>query len=92
VVSRVTWAVHQVVGDTAMVSLQLWICGCFLASCESRLFSRLGFLAVVSPLLWLPAVLVLFPAFILCSSHAGKGSDVLRLWSASTGKLQVLIS
>lgn len=75
-----TTALECVLADSLMVALKLWICGIFLASCELRLFSRLGVLSLCLPLLWLPAMLLCLPAVILVSGRTDREPDCRKLY------------
>jgi hypothetical protein len=92
ITSSLVRAVYLVIPDTVMISLKLWICGFFLLVCESRLFTRLGALSFVLPLVWLPAVLLLLPAAILFSGRTDRRPDTLVLWGRMQSKVSLLVS
>lgn len=63
----------------ATSSIKLILCGLLLIPCRFRLFSRLGAVAVMVPLIWLPSVLILLPAVILFFGRRHREPDLFRL-------------
>eukprot|EP00434_Breviolum_minutum_P008744 symbB.v1.2.007707.t1/scaffold477.1/size198972/6 len=66
------------------------LCGILLAFSQLRLFSRLGAISILLPLLVVPSVLLVYPAIILASGRQRREPDLLVFGTAMINKLSWL--
>jgi len=72
-------SVHLVCKNVLWNSAKLILCGVMLLPAKFRIFSRLGGIAIVLPLLFVPTVLILLPTIILFVGRTTREPDVLQL-------------
>jgi len=66
--------------ETIMASaVQLFLCGILILPCEFRLFMQLGAVAVLVPLIWVPAIVLILPAALLYSGRTRREPDIFLL-------------
>lgn len=83
-------SIHLVAKNLVSNSLKLMLCGILLAFSQLRLFSRLGAISILLPLLVVPSVLLVYPAIILASGRQRREPDLLVFGTAMINKLSWL--
>lgn len=72
-------SVHAVAKNLISNSIKLMLCGIMLAPCQLRIFSRLGAISILLPVLCLPSVLVVYPALIIASGRIRREPDLVLM-------------
>lgn len=90
--ARVRRAVLLVSGTTLGAAMKMFACGVFVAPSELRLFSRVGVIGIVTPLVSVPVVLILLPAALLLIGPERKTPDLVLLWELCAMKLNELLT
>lgn len=83
-------SIHLVAKNLVSNSLKLLLCGILLAFSQLRIFSRLGAISILLPLLVVPSVLLVYPAIILASGRQRREPDVLVFGNIMINKLSWL--
>jgi hypothetical protein len=73
-------SVYLLTGTVLTISVKFMLCGILMATCQFRLFARLGAVAIVGSLLWAPSTLIVMPAAILFSGRQRREPDFYVVW------------
>merc|ERR1719401_708796 len=71
-------SVYYALSTMLAMSAKLFCCGILLLPCQLRLFTRLGAVAVLVSVFWIPITLVLFPTMILFTGRTNREPDLIR--------------
>merc|ERR1712039_1154841 len=83
-------SVYRACNTVIMASVKLILCGIMLLPCEFRLFSRLGAVAILVPIFWVPTVLIMLPGLVLLSGRQRREPDFKPLYRYLLSKVSTL--